>query len=368
MPLRFRPAPSVVLLCLLVGSSLSSSAYAWGERGHDLIARVAARLIIERSPRGDDFAALFEMKEHMLGHLANVPDIVWRNIGPEVEAQNAPTHYVDLEFLDPAPMLATAPRTVAALEAHMAELCAKPPPGYLCPAEHGEKPKAAMAGTAPFRIQQLFNRMVAALARAKTAANPKDMIAATDEALLDAGIMAHFVGDLGNPWHATLDYNGFGTGQGGIHKYFEEEVVNALPLSLDEDVIAEALRSKPFQRVLQQFPEAQRAEAAKDPLSLAWALAFDSRKRLDDARALDRKVALLKPSSMEKGMQIKAGRRDPRDVRGEFRDLITDRMATAADTLAALWQAAYEKAGKPSLKGYQSYNYPVAPEFIKTDY
>ena len=351
-------------LLVLVGVALTGErAFAWGERGHDLVARVAARLIIERSPRGDSYAAVFEQKEHMLGHLANVPDIVWRNVGPEIEAQNAPTHYVDLEFFDLKPAFATAPKTKAEAEARIISLCAKPPAGYLCPVQPGEKPRAELAGIAPFRIEQLFDLMAAALAKAKGASS-KDRIAAVDSALLYGGVMAHFVGDLGNPWHGTRDYNGFETGQGGIHKYFEEELVNALPLSLDEDVIAEALRNKPFQHVLEQMPAGERATRGKDPLSVAWALTFDSAKHLDESRALDKKVALLKPSSMEKGLRIKAERRDPRDVRGEFRELLIDRLATAADTLATLWLAAYEKAGKPSLKGFASYHYDLAPAFI----
>jgi hypothetical protein len=347
----------------------AAPALAWGERGHDLIARVAARLIVERSPRGDEYAAVFERKELMLGHLANIPDIMWRSLDRATQAENGPTHYVDTDFFDTSPSYATAPRSPAELVARVAKLCAKPPANYVCPALNpGETPQAAAVGTAPFRVRQLFDRMVAALTKAKTAATPKDMIAAVDEALLDGGLMAHFVGDLGNPWHTNRDYDGWESGEGGIHGYFEETLVDALPLALDEDVIAEALRTKPLTRVLTQIPEKERAERAKDPLEVAWALTFDSRARLADIMALDRKVAVTKPSSTEKGLRLKAERRDPRDVRGEFRALITERLATAADTLAGLWVLAYEKAGKPSLKGYKSYAYPLAPEFIKVDY
>lgn len=359
----------LALFLLAFLASSSKYAFAWGERGHDLIARVAARLVVERSPRGDEFAAVFEQKEHMLGHLANIPDIMWRNGDSQAQALNAPTHFVDTEFFALSPAYANAPSTIAALEAQVSALCGQAPSGYVCPMEKGaQKVDAATIGTAPFRVRQLFDRMVVALSEAKVATTPKAMMAATDEALLDAGIMAHFVGDLGNPWHGTRDYDGWESGQGGIHKYFEEELVNALPLSLDEDVISEALRGKPFQRVTQQMPAAQRANLRTNPLAVAWALTFDSLAHLDEVRALDRKVALRKPSSAERGLKLKAERRDPRDVRGDFRIILTERLATAADTLAALWLAAYEKAGKPSLKGYRSFTYPLAPAFITPNY
>lgn len=371
--LMYRSLPAL-LVPLLIALSVASSerALAWGERGHDLVARVAARLIIESAPKGDDFAAVLQTKEHMLGHLANVPDIVWRNLGPEIEAKNGPTHYVDLEYLDPTPAFATLPRTVAEEEAKMTALCAQPPKNYVCP---GTPPKAAMAGVAPFRIQQLFDKMVEALTRAHAAGtapagseNKKALVAAVDEALIYGGTLAHFVGDLGNPWHGTRDYNGWDTAQGGVHKFFEEDVVNALPLSLDEDVIAEALRSKPRERVLKQVPEKSRAAAAKDPLSLAWALTLDSATRLADVRALDKKVAVVKPSSQDKGLKVPAERKEPREVRGEFRAVITERLATSADVLAMIWSAAYEAAGKPSLAGYQSWYYPLKPDFIDTGF
>jgi hypothetical protein len=71
--------------------------YAWGEKGHDLVTRVAAKLMAEDKEHGALVGEAFIKKEHMLAHLSNVPDIVWRSAGKEIETLNAPTHYVDVD-------------------------------------------------------------------------------------------------------------------------------------------------------------------------------------------------------------------------------------------------------------------------------
>ncbi len=342
------------LLLFLLGNVVSARALAWGERGHDLIARVASRLVMERAPEDDGFAPIFFYKEHVLGHLANVPDIVWRAMGKEIEDENGPTHYVDLEFVEPKarPELKDMPLTVAALEAKMKALCAAPRDGFKCPPE----PTVKTSGSAPFRVQQLWKLMTGALAKAKDAKG-KELNAAVDEALLYGGVMAHFVGDLANPWHTTDDYNGYATDQGGVHKYFEDDVVNVLDLRFDQDVLDAAMKGP-----------APWLAKAKDPLELAWSLTLDSNARLASVRAMDAKLAVTKKGSSERGMHIKAERKDPKSVRDALRPVLVERMAAASGTLARLWTMAWESAGKPDLRSFQSYTYPHAPAFVKVDY
>ena len=180
--------------------------------------------------------------------------------------------------------------------------------------------------------------------------------------------MAHFVGDLSNPEHGTSDYNGWNISQGGLHNYFETEMVNAQPLLLDQEVYLAALNKKPFANVQKILPEAQRTALSDDPFAVAIAEALDARAHLTALTALDRKVSLLKPSRNDKGMNLKAERRLAEDVAPKFHDLLVERLSAGADTLAHLWESAWKKAGSPDLSGYQSYEYPVAPAFIKPDY
>src|SRR5205823_2921752 len=77
-------------------------------------------------------------------------------------------------------------------------------------------------GTAPWRIVQLYNSGIAELKLAKAASGKKnttDSEAHFKLALLYLGAMGHYVGDMGQPFHASLDFDGgaFQPPQTGIH-------------------------------------------------------------------------------------------------------------------------------------------------------
>jgi hypothetical protein len=358
----------ILAVAVILGLATPPQARAWGERGHDIVTRVAVRLLAARVAPGTPLAFQLGRKEFMLGHLSNVPDIVWRNQGEAIEKINAPTHYLDFEYVAPELTLAAAPRTPAAALQRMKDLCARPPKAYVCPVKEGAQPDESSAGTAPWRVGQLF-RMTAASFRAAGAGGEEIDSDAVDAAFLTAGVMSHFVGDLGNPYHASRNYDGWETGQGGIHSYFEGALVSSYRLALAQEVFDAALTGRGLERVRKQFPANERAAWSRDPVVLALALTLDSHGRLDDANAIDLKFALLKPSSLgPEGKRMGAERRNASELRPKFHDLIVERLATAAEVLADLWLQAWEEAGKPSFKGYRSFAYPVAPEFIPPDY
>ena len=357
----------VLPLALVIGLIGPREARAWGERGHDIVTRVAVRLLAAKIAKGTPLATQFGRKEFMLGHLSNVPDIVWRNQGEAIEKINAPTHFLDLEYVSPELTFATIPRTPSAALARMKKLCANPPKGYVCAAKEGSSPDESSAGTAPWRAGQLHRLTIESL-KASTSSGKTDD-AAADRAFLTAGIMSHFIGDLGNPYHATRNYDGWETGQGGIHSYFEGAVVSSYPLSLDQEVFDAALNGGGLARVLKLIPAAERSTLARDPVALALALTLDSHSRLDDANAIDRKFAVLQPSGMgPDGKRAGAERRDASELRVKLHELTVERLATAAEVLANLWLVAWEDAGRPDFKGYRSFAYPVAPEFVPPDY
>ncbi len=66
------------LACLLV----SSRCLAWGERGHHVVAEVAARVLGSLAPGtegGADLAGFFVDRQQIMGHLSYAPDSTWRN-------------------------------------------------------------------------------------------------------------------------------------------------------------------------------------------------------------------------------------------------------------------------------------------------
>jgi len=363
-----RTSKKIIALSLAIATGVltPTPAHAWGERGHQIVTRVAVRLLAARVARGTALANQFGRKEFMLGHLSNVPDIVWRNQGEAIENMNAPTHFLDLEYVAPTLRFAETPRALAAAVARMKQLCAAPPRGYVCPVREGSAPDENSAGTAPWRVGQLFRLTVESLKKAHR--GDKINSSEIDRAFLVAGLMSHFVGDLGNPYHSTRNYDGWESGQGGVHSYFEGAMVNTYRLDLDQEVFEAALAGKGLPRVLKQIDAAE-GSLAGDPVALALALAYDSHSRLDAANAIDRKFAVVKPSGVgAEGRRFGAERRDASELRPKFHDLIVERLATSAEALANLWLLAWEEAGRPDFKGYQSFAYPVGPDFIPADY
>lgn len=325
----------------------ASTAHAWGERGHDVVTRVAARLVAARMVDDPSLSAPLVGREHMLAHLANVLDIVWRS--GDAAKSNGPTHYIDWEKVLASPAYAAAPRTYAkAVELAKAR-------GF---------DLAKDVGTAPWRVEQLMASLTAALAKVKQLPaaelqGGKQLEERVNEALLYAGILAHFVGDLSQPHHSTTDADGWETGQGGIHSYFESELVNAAPLQLEADVYAVALATNPARGLISIYGE-------DDALSIALAESFDGLHHVEVVRTLDRDHAVIaKGDSKAK----KPAKRKPASaVLPYFQPLITERLATGADVLATLWINAWTAAGKPDMRAYKSFAYPISPEFIVPSY
>jgi hypothetical protein len=350
-----RPIHEIVIFLISAAAlGIADHAAAWGERGHNLVARIAARLVNEQL-KGDskNFGATLLRKEHMLGHLANVPDIVWRNGSDAITKANAPTHYIDLEYIDTKPSLATTPRRIAAAASA---------------AKAQKKTLATDVGTAPWRIGQLAEIMAknfATLAQKKdpTPAEIEDLV---NQALVAGGTMAHFVGDLGQPLHTTVDYDGWDANQGGIHRYFEDDVVDALSLNFDHEAYAIAAKEQPFSaRVVKALKVSKKFREKME--DYGFALALDSYTNLSEVRRLDREVAVRKPSQSDP-LKLPAERQPAQLVADSFRELIAKRIATAADALAAIWIAAWREGGSPSLEKYRSFKYQFQPEFIAVDY
>ena len=94
---------SLLAMLLLV---ISKPGWAWGERGHDLVTQVAVRLVGSDFDTSGKLSEALLMKAHLLGHLSNVPDTVWRNkdkVGAAATKANGSTHYVDSDYIAAKP-------------------------------------------------------------------------------------------------------------------------------------------------------------------------------------------------------------------------------------------------------------------------
>ncbi len=343
---------------LIAGLSLTAGvSYGWGDRGHITVTEVAVELI--RAHQGNDapLTKLLVDKRSQLSYLSTVPDIVWRNQDRNVASQNAPTHFIDLDYLGDI-TAKTAPRDIASMRSMVSELCKKTPAQYTCPIKPGEssKPAEEVVGSAPLRIGQLFQLAVASLSTKTTSEG--DRTQQIDHAVLFSGIMSHFIGDLANPMHTSKDYDGWEKKQGGLHSYFESDVVNAWNLTLQQEVFTRALK----RGALRPYQDDKNFE----PISASYAYAMESHTILAKLFKWDRTQALRKESSEERGMRIKAQRRNPDQVikSTATRDLVADRLAAGAHELASMWLQAWRSAGSPNFNNYQSFKFHYTPELI----
>jgi hypothetical protein len=77
-------------LTLMLVLSLSSNAFAWGKRGHQVVAETAA-LVVSGEPNN----AWMRAHSFDFAYYANVPDLVWKR--PATYPQEKPQHFMDLD-------------------------------------------------------------------------------------------------------------------------------------------------------------------------------------------------------------------------------------------------------------------------------
>ena len=211
---------------LLVGLGLSlvaaPSSFGWGSKGHKMINKLAAKSLPA------DVPAFLRTPEAIneIEYLGPEPDR-WRSRAePELSAEQAPDHFIDLEFAD---RIGPLPRRrydfIAALYAYAA---AHP--------DQAQDMRPEKVGFQPYITEEVWQRLKSAMRdyrtlSAQAGANTKPVEAAI---LFYAGWLGHYVGDGSQPLHVTIQYNGWVgpnpkgyTTQHTIHSQFETAFVDA---------------------------------------------------------------------------------------------------------------------------------------------
>lgn len=215
--MRIRPFRSLAAGTLILSLISPVPGFAWGSEGHRLINKLAASTLPADVPAFlRSQAAISEIE-----YLGPEPDR-WRSRAePELEAAQAPEHFLDLE---PADALGPLPRKRLDFEALVFA--------------HGQRPEKV--GLQPWETVEVWQRLKAALREyrhlsADKAANPADLAAVEQAAIFYAGWLGHYVGDGSQPLHTTINYDGwalkdnpkgFSTAH-GIHWRFEGPFVGA---------------------------------------------------------------------------------------------------------------------------------------------
>lgn len=187
-------------------------ARAWGNGGHRMVNHLAATTLPDTVP-------LFlrsEAAAREIEYLGPEPDR-WRSPAePELNAAQAPEHYIDLELAD---ALGPLPRRRFDFEAKAAAA-----------GQHPDK-----IGLQPWEATEVWERLVAALREYRNLGTAhQDTHGAEAAAIFYAGWLGHYVGDAAQPLHTTIQYNGWVgpnpkgyTTEHTIHWQFEGPFVEA---------------------------------------------------------------------------------------------------------------------------------------------
>jgi len=191
------PAPlrRVAVLALLSLLAVPPS-FGWGDVGHKMINRLAA----EGLP--SDVPAFMRTPEAIdeIEYLGPEPDR-WRSLAePELNAAQAPDHFIDLEY---AEIIGTLPRRryqyIAAIYA--AGLTHPDMASVLQPDK---------VGFQPYITSEVWERLKAAMrAYRDLSAQHADTRPVEAAILFYAGWLGHYVGDGSQPLHTTINYNGW---------------------------------------------------------------------------------------------------------------------------------------------------------------
>ncbi|MGA3010059.1 MAG: S1/P1 nuclease [Terracidiphilus sp.] len=197
------------LVCFL---AQPPAAHAWGNGGHKMINKLAAKTLpadvpaFLRSPR-----AIAEIE-----YLGPEPDR-WRSQAePELSAAQAPEHFIDMELAD---ALGPLPHRRFDFEAKVFAA--------------GQRPEKI--GLQPWETEEVWERLKAAMREYRKLSAAKQDVRPVEQAIIFyAGWLGHYVGDGSQPLHVTIQYNGWtGPNPNGyttdhkIHWQFEGPFVEA---------------------------------------------------------------------------------------------------------------------------------------------
>jgi hypothetical protein len=157
--------------------------HAWGKLGHELVAELGSELAQE--------TAFFRSNSFAMRVQTNTPDNVWK-VGASRNLEST-THWFEPDSYsqDPNDFILFPRQYTQALS------------------QFGEA-RLNKNGTAPWRILQTYDEAVTAL-------QSQNWV----KALQMAGVMSHYIGDLSQPLHVTVNFDGQLTNQKGIHSFFE---------------------------------------------------------------------------------------------------------------------------------------------------
>lgn len=208
--------------CALLPLLAAPPSFGWGSGGHKMINRLA----VETLPA--DMPAFLKTPDAIseIEYLGPEPDR-WRSPAePELNAAQAPDHFIDFEYAD---VIGTLPRRryedIAALTA-----------AQITHVDKARELQPSRVGFQPYITNEVWERLKAAMREYRDlSAKHEDTKPVEAAILFYAGWLGHYVGDGSQPLHVSIHYNGWAlkdnpngyTTEHTIHEKFETTFVSA---------------------------------------------------------------------------------------------------------------------------------------------
>jgi hypothetical protein len=272
---------SVVALTLLLGPA--RDALAWGLVAHRMVNEEAIAAVPE------PLRAFLRAHREELSDRAVEPDTILKERDGQREKVR---HFIDLDLYGPAPFAALPHSQRAAVARYGREVVEE-------------------RGTLPWTLLEMHGRLVGEMREGRWS-----------DVVTTAGHAGHYVADAFMPLHTTVNYDGQATGNAGVHKAVEHELVDA--------------RIRGYRRAVRS----RLGEAAKIPYGEehVFALLVESYRHVPEILAADeearRKGTLASPRYLDA-------------VDGRLRSLLVTQLTQATAELGVFWRSAWEEAGRP---------------------
>jgi hypothetical protein len=284
--MRYRFQTTITLACVLALSALAASrGAAWQDKGHQIVNGAAIDAL--PSPLKGFYQ---QHRGYVVEHSVD-PDIDKRKDRERKlrgEPLEGPRHFIDLDRYGPPPFQSLPEQYEAAV------------------ARFG-KSAVDQNGTVPWRIEEVYNDLVAAFKQ-------KD-----GEAILrQSAWLGHYVGDAHVPFHATENYDGQLTGQPKLHAYFEASLLTRVDPAEIHPAPARRITRPPHELAFEWL-----RESYADVKPLLEADAAHGGTKGPESRDLAGFAKTAKP-------------------------IAVDRLTKAASRLASLWYSAWIEGGRPS--------------------
>jgi hypothetical protein len=276
---------SLVILALALLCVPAAHVSAWGFNGHRFIADKA----IDQLPT--ELRPFFQKFRTTLVEHAIDPD-TYRTMG---WLEEPPRHFLDMDSYGPFPFKDLPHDYNDAVAKRGQEFVLK-------------------NGTVPWRAEEIYNRLRDSFKQLASGDFSRDNIK------LFSAVLAHYVGDAFQPFHACANYDGQLTGQNGIHSRFESELFDRYEPRLH--VTTAPLTPVPNVR------------------EFMFASLTDSFKEVDGILAADREATKGRTAYDEGYFDAMAEKTGP---------VLEKRINGAINAVASLITQAWTDAGKPAL-------------------